>query len=54
MKLIDKDAVVAEIKRKIKEIDEILASKSWDYRKAEAVSQWQKAHEAESKYKNMK
>lgn len=40
-------------KARIKEIDEILASKSWDYRKAEAVFQWQKAHEAESKYKNM-
>lgn len=36
---------------KIKEIDAILANKHWDCRNTEAVRQWQKAHDAESKYK---
>lgn len=36
---------------KIKEIDAILATKHWDCRNTEAVRQWQKAYDAESKYK---
>jgi len=35
---------------KIKEIDAILATKNWDCRKTEAVQQWQRAHDAESRY----
>jgi hypothetical protein len=37
-------------KARIKEIDEILATKNWDCRKAEAVLQWQKAHDAEMQF----
>ena len=36
--------------QKIREIDSILATKHWDCRNTEAVKQWQKAHDAESKY----
>ena len=37
--------------QKIKEIDAILATKHWDCRNTEAVRQWQKAHDAENRYK---
>lgn len=33
------------------EIDRILTEKKWDCRKTEAVKQWQRAHDAESKYR---
>ena len=39
-----------EYTERIKEIDNILKSATWDYRKTEAVLQWQRAHDAESKY----
>lgn len=39
--------------QKIKEIDAILATKTWDCRNTEAVRQWQKAHEAENRYKQV-
>ena len=35
-----------EHRKKIKEIDAILATKNWDCRKTEAALQWQKAHDA--------
>ena len=38
-------------KQKIEEIDATLATKNWDCRNTEAVRQWQKAHDAESKYR---
>ena len=37
-------------KARLEEIEKILASTPWDCRKTEAVLQWQKAHDAESKY----
>lgn len=39
--------------QKVKEIDAILATKHWDCRNTEAVRQWQKAHDAESKYRQV-
>lgn len=38
-------------KARMEEIDKILASVTWDYHKAEAVSHWQKARDAEMRYK---
>lgn len=37
--------------KKVKEIDEILKAKHWDYRNTEAVRQWKKAVEQELKFK---
>jgi hypothetical protein len=41
-------------KARIEELKRILATKNWDCRKTEAVKQWQKAHDAENKYYEMK
>lgn len=35
--------------RRLKEINEILASSNWDFHKTEAVKYWQKAHEANNR-----
>ena len=37
-------------KARLEEISKILATANWDYRKTEAVLQWEIAHTAESKY----
>lgn len=42
-----------ERKARIEEINKILASTPWDCRNTEAVRQWQKAHDAESKYRQV-
>lgn len=39
--------------QKVKEIDAILATKHWDCRNTEAVRQWQKAHDADCKYRQV-
>ena len=41
----------SEHTKKIKKIDAILATKTWDCRNTEAARQWQKAHVAESRYR---
>ncbi len=41
-------------KARMEEIKEILATKSWDCRNTEALKQWQKAHDAESKFNELK
>jgi hypothetical protein len=41
-------------KARIEELKRILATKNWDCRNTEAVKQWQKAHDAENKYYEMK
>ena len=38
-------------KAKIEEIKQLIAKKNWDYRKAEVLKQWQKAHDAEMRYR---
>lgn len=37
--------------QRAKELEEILATKDWDCSNTEAAKQWQKAHDAENKYK---
>ena len=41
-------------KARMEEIKQILATKNWDCRNTEAVRQWQKAHDAEMKYRQSK
>lgn len=41
-------------KARMEEIKQILATKKWDCRNTEAVRQWQKAHDAEMKYRQSK
>ena len=38
----------------MEEIKQILATKNWDCRNTQAVRQWQKAHDAEMKYRQSK
>lgn len=42
-----------ERKAKIERIKQTLATKHWDCRDTEALRQWQKAHDAESKYRQV-
>lgn len=39
--------------KRVKELDAILATKNWDCRNTQAVKLWQKAHDAEDKYRRM-
>lgn len=41
-----------ERKAKIEQIKQTLATKHWDYRDTEALKKWQKAHDAEQKYRH--
>ena len=41
-------------KARMEEIEQILATKNWDFRNTEALKQWQKAHDAEMKYRQSK
>ena len=49
-----KDRNNASYKKKIKEMDDILEKKKWDYKDTEAVRLWKKAHNEEMKYRQIK
>jgi hypothetical protein len=40
-----------EEKARMEELEQILATKNWDCRNTEALKQWQKAHDAEMRYR---